>query len=97
MIFTPYFRSKAQSSQDENQLKPFGHGLGLYITKRIVESLGGTIVFKSEPRVGTVFTLNFEVKRIRGEPPVSLFDLDLCRRKENCRFSLAKKAKSKAC
>ena len=72
MIFTPYFRPKADSLQNSSQAKPMSHGLGLYITKRIVESLGGTILFKSEVGVGTVFTLNFEVKKIRGTPSVSI-------------------------
>ena len=71
MIFTPYFRPKDQKNPNASQTKPMSHGLGLYITKRIVESLGGTIVFKSEMGVGTVFTLNFEVKKIRGNTVVS--------------------------
>ena len=45
--------------------------MGLYITKRIVEGLGGAIDFKSEIGAGTTFTLNFEVLRIRGDPAVS--------------------------
>lgn len=71
MIFTPFFRPIAELAQNASQTKPVSHGLGLYITKRIVESLGGTIEFKSALNVGTVFTLKFEVKKIRGNPLVS--------------------------
>jgi hypothetical protein len=54
-----------------DEIRPASHGLGLYITKRIVEGLGGTIDFKSEIGAGTTFTLTFEVLRIRGDPAVS--------------------------
>lgn len=54
-----------------SDIRPASHGLGLYITKRIVEGLGGTIDFKSEIGAGTTFTLIFEVLKIRGDPAVS--------------------------
>lgn len=45
----------------ENHLtsKTQGNGLGLYITKNLVESMNGTITFESEPNTGTVFSLKF--------------------------------------
>lgn len=43
-IFTPYFTTKS-----------FGTGLGLYISKNIIEALGGTISFESDATNGTAF------------------------------------------
>lgn len=38
-----------------------GNGLGLYITKQLVEQMGGDIDFESEEGKGTVFTVRFPV------------------------------------
>ncbi|MFD1872656.1 PAS domain-containing protein [Hymenobacter bucti] len=38
-----------------------GTGVGLYITKRLVENAGGTIAVQSQPDVGTTFTVSFPV------------------------------------
>jgi PAS domain S-box-containing protein len=52
-IFTKLFRA------DNAQLvDPDGSGLGLYLTKRIVEALGGSISFASEENKGTTFTVS---------------------------------------
>jgi signal transduction histidine kinase len=45
-IFTPFFTTKAR-----------GIGLGLAVTKRVVEAHGGTISVQSTPSVGTSFTV----------------------------------------
>jgi two-component system sensor histidine kinase HydH len=47
-IFEPFYSTKAE-----------GLGLGLYVTRRIVEEHGGTIQAESEPGKGTTFTLWF--------------------------------------
>lgn len=45
----------------ENHLtsKTQGNGLGLYITKKLVEEMNGKIAFESEPGIGTTFKLTF--------------------------------------
>jgi signal transduction histidine kinase len=45
-IFTPFFTDK-----------PRGIGLGLAVTKRVIDAHGGTITVDSTPSVGTSFTL----------------------------------------
>jgi nitrogen fixation/metabolism regulation signal transduction histidine kinase len=47
-IFEPNFSTKSS-----------GMGLGLAITKRMVESFGGTIDFESQENIGTIFWLEF--------------------------------------
>lgn len=42
-----------------------GHGLGLAVSKQMVEQLEGTIDVTSEPGVGTCFTLSFPARQVR--------------------------------
>ncbi|MFQ5482365.1 MAG: ATP-binding protein, partial [Nitrospinaceae bacterium] len=57
-IFEPFNRLDVTAEQIE------GTGIGLTITKRLVEAMNGTIVLNSLPNIGTTFT----VKLPRGEP-----------------------------
>ncbi|MGH3191668.1 MAG: sensor histidine kinase [Streptosporangiaceae bacterium] len=56
-IFTPFFTTKSR-----------GIGLGLAVTKRMIEAHGGTISMQSTPSVGTSFTVTVGV----GAPIVSV-------------------------
>ncbi len=54
-IFEMYFRANERSK---------GNGLGLYIVKKAVEKLGGSIVVKSEHHQGSVFSIRLSAKQI---------------------------------
>jgi CheY-like chemotaxis protein len=51
-IFDPFYQVAGRSSE--------GIGLGLAITRRLVEAMGGELAVASEPSVGTTFTLTIE-------------------------------------
>ena len=53
-LFLPYFRTTETSSLDLNRN---GHGLGLSICKKIMTTMGGTILVSSELGVGSNFTI----------------------------------------
>ena len=48
---------------NEKQINTQGIGLGLVISKLIIEKFGGTINFCSEYEVGTTFTFTFPLQR----------------------------------
>lgn len=56
-IFDPFTSVRRKGTNGENTF-----GLGLYITKQIVEAHGGSIWFKSEPENGTTFYVELPVK-----------------------------------
>lgn len=53
-IFEPFFSTKQDADKPDRR----GLGLGLAISRSIVEDLGGSIAAASEVNVGTTFTLN---------------------------------------
>jgi signal transduction histidine kinase len=55
-VFDAFFTRKAK-----------GIGLGLAVTKRIVEAHGGTITAESEPGVGTTFVVSIPQARVAEE------------------------------
>ncbi len=74
------FDKYVQLDNDESK-KMFGVGLGLGISKRLVEQLGGTISVKSIPEKSTVFTIEmtFEIGKhaMRTSKNSKFTDLDL--------------------
>jgi signal transduction histidine kinase len=57
-IFTPFYTTKSR-----------GIGLGLAVTKRVVEAHGGTITVQSTPSVGTSFTVTVPAARTVASVP----------------------------
>lgn len=53
-LFLPYFRTTDTRSLDLNRN---GHGLGLSICKKIMDTMGGAIEVSSELGVGSNFTI----------------------------------------
>jgi len=53
-LFTPLFSTKASSKK--------GHGLGLYVMKRIIESHGGQISFSSEFGKGVIISIHYPIE-----------------------------------
>jgi len=60
-LFKPFSKVKTKESK---KINPTGIGLGLYICKRIVEALGGSISVESEFGQYTVFSFDIQVQEI---------------------------------
>jgi signal transduction histidine kinase len=56
-IFTPFYTGKVR-----------GIGLGLAVTKRVVDAHGGTITVESTPSVGTSFTISVPAATMASVP-----------------------------
>jgi len=57
LIFNRFYKKSASRTRE----KESGSGLGLYITKGWVTAMGGVISVTSEPRFGTIFTVDLPV------------------------------------
>lgn len=62
-LFLPFERSR-----DTTSSKVAGTGLGMAITKNLVDMMNGDIVVESEPEKGSVFTVTIPLKPMEEEP-----------------------------
>ena len=62
-LFEPFAR---EDNEKINGIQ--GTGLGMAITKNIVELMGGSISVNSEPGRGSTFTIDLELQTVNGEP-----------------------------
>jgi CheY-like chemotaxis protein len=62
-LFTAYTRADMRKNR-----KIMGTGLGLSLTKGLVEAMGGTIGVESKYGVGSTFLLHFKQEYVSGEP-----------------------------
>jgi signal transduction histidine kinase len=68
-IFDPFTTAKRKGTQGEQP-----YGLGLYISKQIIEAHNGKIWFKSEEDMGTEFYIELPINGTTQAPPLTLFD-----------------------
>jgi signal transduction histidine kinase len=53
----PFLFDQFYRAQSEDSRSTYGHGLGLYIVKRLVEAMQGRVAAKNRPQGGACFTL----------------------------------------
>jgi PAS domain S-box-containing protein len=70
-IFTKMFRAENAVEQE-----PDGNGLGLYIIKSILETIGGSITFDSEENKGTTFTVKIPLSGMEAREGAKQLSLD---------------------
>jgi signal transduction histidine kinase len=63
-VFDRFYRVDHDGSRS-----PSGIGLGLYITRMLVEAKGGTITVASEPGLGSEFTVQLPIRSVPERPP----------------------------
>lgn len=73
---SPAFKEKIFDSferEDTARVRKIeGTGLGMAITKRIVDEMGGDIAVESEQGVGTTFTVTVDLERAGAQEPMAL-------------------------
>ena len=57
-LFTKFFRA-----DNAKKIRPDGSGIGLYLSKRVIEDHGGKIIFESEPGVGSTFGFTLPIAK----------------------------------
>jgi two-component system, NtrC family, sensor kinase len=57
-LFQPFFTTK-----------PHGTGLGLFVSRQIVEEMGGRLDYRGEPGEGSAFTVRLPSSRFEAAPP----------------------------
>ncbi len=62
-VFTDFFRGKKDQSSEDS------HGIGLTISKRIIEAHNGSIFVTSVPSKGTTFTIRIPIKDRKDNQP----------------------------
>jgi signal transduction histidine kinase len=70
-LFQPFVRraSPASTPGRDGPAEPEGTGLGLYITKRLIQEQGGRVEFETDEGVGTMFRLMLEPAPVDGAAP----------------------------
>lgn len=66
LLFQPFYRASANDAQET-----YGHGLGLYIVRRLVEAMGGQVQASNRPQGGACFQCTLplaEIEPLPGEP-----------------------------
>jgi len=65
--FRPYLFEDFKQESDGLTREHEGSGLGLSITKQLVEAMDGTISVESEPGEGSIFTISFPLADVEAE------------------------------
>ena len=60
-LFQPYFTTKPQ-----------GTGLGLFVSRQVVEEMGGRLTFRSEPGQGATFLVHLPSDRLEWPTPLAV-------------------------
>ena len=55
-LYKPFYMAENKHSRN---LNPNGHGLGLYITRKLAKSMGGTLTLRSRRNNFTTFIVSF--------------------------------------
>lgn len=63
-LFTKFYRAS-----NAKNARPDGTGLGLFMAKKVVDVLGGSIIFETEEGKGSTFGFTFEKHKLRVNQP----------------------------